>query len=259
MSRAQDDLNRQTTAERVRALALELAGQLSHRGSSVRDDAAGQLALMRAADLVRELATELVDGAALAAARTGEVTYTQLGQAIGIKRQSARTRWPDAIPEAVRRPGKRPAAAPVAEVSTTPLDVEPGIELDASDQDLALPYKKDADPVRRRRWFTAAQLADVQVVATGRDDGSHFVIVAGYLLGTVEPHLSASGRRSGWDARHRGGSLAWHLGTGVKGGGTRAATRDKAVTNLISDVHHSWRNHQDRAQRDTVLREIDPT
>ncbi|MFG1685385.1 hypothetical protein ACGFNP_34850 [Nonomuraea sp. NPDC049269] len=38
----------------------------------------------------------------------------------------------------------------------------------------------------------------------------------------------------------RGGSLAWHLGTGV-GGGKRPATRYKAVVDLISDVHHAWR------------------
>ncbi|MFI6504428.1 hypothetical protein [Nonomuraea typhae] len=67
---------------------------------------------MRAADLMREVATGVVDEAALAAAATGTLTYTQLGEAIGITRQSARTRWPQAIPDAVRRPGPRPSRRP---------------------------------------------------------------------------------------------------------------------------------------------------
>ncbi|GAA3821331.1 hypothetical protein GCM10022226_47030 [Sphaerisporangium flaviroseum] len=51
-----------------------------------------------------------------------------------------------------------------------------------------------------------------------------------------------TGGRSGWEARRRGGGLAWHLGAGVRGGGTHPATRKAAVTDLIADVRHAWTN-----------------
>ncbi len=38
--------------------------------------------------------------------------------------------------------------------------------------------------------------------------------------------------------------MAWHLGTGVRGGGTHPATRKAAVTDLIAAVHHAWINLQ---------------
>ncbi|MEV4899605.1 hypothetical protein AB0K48_60870, partial [Nonomuraea sp. NPDC055795] len=60
----------------------------------------------------------------------------------------------------------------------------------------------------RRKWFTAAQFAAFQVVQAGVGATSSWVIVDGYLLGTVGPHRTATGGRSGWDARHRGGSRA---------------------------------------------------
>jgi hypothetical protein len=41
----------------------------------------------------------------------------------------------------------------------------------------------------------------------------------------------------------------------VKGAGTRPATREKAVIDLISDVHHAWKNHRERAKRDATLRQ----
>ncbi|MCW2878387.1 MAG: hypothetical protein JWQ95_2487 [Sphaerisporangium sp.] len=41
------------------------------------------------------------------------------------------------------------------------------------------------------------------------------------------------------DSHHRGGTLAWHTVTGK-----RPATRQAAVTDLIIDVRHAWRNYQ---------------
>jgi len=74
----------------------------------------------RAADLARLRATEalrraLEEHAAMLALGLGyrqdaPVTYADLGGAVGISRQSARSRWPSAIPDA--RPGRPRAASP---------------------------------------------------------------------------------------------------------------------------------------------------
>lgn len=127
----------------------------------------------------------------------------------------------------------------------------------ADDGQDALPWTSEADPVRRRRWYTDDELDAVQVVKSDRNDGAYWVIIVGELLGTVTPHRGVTGGRSGWEARRRGGSLAWHLGAGVGGAGKRPPTRDKAVIDLIADVQHSWRNHRERAKRDAVLRRLD--
>jgi hypothetical protein len=41
--------------------------------------------------------------------------------------------------------------------------------------------------MKRRRWFTQEELDALQIVKTDRDDGAYWVIVAGHLLGTVQP------------------------------------------------------------------------
>ncbi|GLX02940.1 hypothetical protein [Microtetraspora sp. NBRC 16547] len=109
--------------------------------------------------------------------------------------------------------------------------------------------KKDRDPIYRRRWYTDEEIAAVQLVRVGEDSPAYWVVIAGERLGTVAPHRSVTGGRSGWEARHRGGSPAWHLGTG-----TRPATRQAAVTDLISAVHHAWRNMREQQQRDHRLK-----
>lgn len=80
---------------------------------------AGTPEQMRAADLARLTAVEVLRRAldehasmlalGLGRRREAPVTYADLGAAVGITRQSARTRWPAAIPDA--RPG-RPRTAP---------------------------------------------------------------------------------------------------------------------------------------------------
>ncbi|MEU7864204.1 hypothetical protein [Nonomuraea sp. NPDC049141] len=149
----------------------------------------------------------------------------------------------DAYPAAVDQPPA--AAAP----SRSPRSCEPAPPVPDG-----VPWTTEVDPVKRRRWFTDEEIEAHQVVKTDR--GAYWVIVAGHLLGTVQLHHTATGGRSGWEARHRGGSLAWHLGTGA-GGGKRPATRDKAVIDLISDVHHAWRNHRERAKRDATLARLE--
>ncbi|MFI9553169.1 hypothetical protein [Nonomuraea endophytica] len=250
---------RDALAQAVRERAEHLAAAAHHIATLTAGDPGRAQALRLLPDQLHELLA-----AHVAARRADGASWETVGAELGLHQDAARRRYQPHPPADADRDGRDAAhgegqAVEVVEAdpSPTPPPADVALESAAAEQPgPALPYKKDADPVRRRRWFTAAQLADVQVVATGRGDGSHFVIVAGHLLGTVEPHLSGGGRRTGWDARHRGGSLAWHLGTGTKGGGRRAATREAAVTNLISDVHHAWRNHQDRAQRDEILREI---
>ncbi|MFC7734233.1 hypothetical protein [Actinomadura keratinilytica] len=70
--------------------------------------AAGLLAMMRAADAIGAAARSVIDLAAWQAGQTGATSYAELGEAVGITRQSARERWPDALP-ADRRPGRRAA------------------------------------------------------------------------------------------------------------------------------------------------------
>ncbi|WP_424532871.1 hypothetical protein ACOZ38_21055 [Sphaerisporangium viridialbum] len=140
-----------------------------------------------------------------------------------------------AVPAPCARPGSptQETAPPVPAVAAQPA---------GEDDQNAGPWTSDADPVRRPRWYTDAELQAVQLVATG--DGAYWVIVAGERLGLVQPHHGATGGRSGWEARRRGGGMAWHLGTGVRGGGTHPATRKAAVTDLIAAVHHAWINLQ---------------
>jgi hypothetical protein len=106
--------------------------------------------------------------------------------------------------------------------------------------------------MKRRKWYSDADLAAVQLVTTGSVDGSAWVVVAGDVLGTVAPASSARGTRSGWTARHRGGTTAWHLDKGA--GGSRPATRKAAVVDLIADVHHIWREQQDQRKADARRR-----
>ena len=62
------------------------------------------LALLHTLTLARRAIDTSITYAALNAAETGQVTYADLGQAAGISRQSARERWPGAVPAA--RPGR---------------------------------------------------------------------------------------------------------------------------------------------------------
>ncbi|MEU0566962.1 helix-turn-helix domain-containing protein [Nonomuraea sp. NPDC005983] len=120
----------------------------------------------------------------------------------------------------------------------------------------ALPWTSDADPIRRRRWYTDDEINAVQVIKTGQGDGACWVIIAGELLGTVQPHRTGTGGRSGWEARHRSGSPASHLGGGIKGS-KRPITRDAAVIDLLADVQNAWRNNRERKKRDAALRRLE--
>jgi hypothetical protein len=102
--------------------------------------------------------------------------------------------------------------------------------------------------MKRRRWYTDEELAACQLVKM-EDSDAYWVLVAGDRLGTVEPHLTATGSRSGWQARLRGGGMAWHLDTGVRGGGTPPATRRAAVTDLLADAHYRWKNRHEQGSR----------
>ncbi|MEZ0070818.1 hypothetical protein [Planotetraspora sp. GP83] len=158
---------------------------------------------------------------------------------------------PEPVPEAVDADRTAAASGPAGTAGTAGTaraKARPCHGEDRGETDVTKPWTSDRDPVRRRRWYTDEEFAAVQVVKSGDVDGSYWVIVAGELLGTVQPHLSARGTRSGWEARRRGGSLAWHLGTGA-GGGKRPATRDKAVTDLIYDVKHAWDNQRRQRRR----------
>ncbi|MEU3170358.1 recombinase family protein [Streptosporangium sp. NPDC006930] len=108
------------------------------------------------------------------------------------------------------------------------------------------PWERYGDPAARRRWYTDDELAAVQLLATGDVDGSQWVIVAGDILGTVQPNLSARGTRSGWQTRHRSGTPAYHLSG--KGRSSHPATRGKAVTELVADVRHRWTEQQRRGR-----------
>ncbi|MEU7457519.1 hypothetical protein [Streptosporangium roseum] len=108
-------------------------------------------------------------------------------------------------------------------------------------------WERYGDLAKRRRWYTDAELTAVQIVTSGDLDGSSWVIVAGDLLGTVRPHLSARGTRSGWEARRRGGGAVYHLSG--KGRGSHPATRDKAIAELVAEVHLQW-TRQRRQARD---------
>ncbi|MEO3892187.1 hypothetical protein [Nonomuraea sp. B5E05] len=174
---------------------------------------------------------------------------------------------PDGPPDA-GAPSSAPASRPATE-STTEAPTEPRPATVPStprqparsrnpvrDVPSGRPWTTETDPMKRRRWFTDEELDAVQVVKTDHDDGAYWVIVAGHLLGTVQPHRTVTGGRSGWEARHRSGTTAWHLGKGA-GGGTRPATRDKAVIDLIADAHHAWRNHRELAKRDAARRRLE--
>ncbi|WP_284741711.1 hypothetical protein [Amycolatopsis sp. RTGN1] len=74
-------------------------------GTSPRDQAAAWLALASAAAEVREIAEVIVRFAVHGAGRTGAVGYPAIGAALGITRQSARGKYPDAVK--APRPGPR--------------------------------------------------------------------------------------------------------------------------------------------------------
>lgn len=80
----------------------------------------------------------------------------------------------------------------------------------------------------------------------GDVDGASWVIVAGDIIGTVRPHLSARETRSGWEARHRGGAPAYHLSG--KGLGSHPATRDKAIVELVTDARLRWAEQRRRGR-----------
>ncbi|WP_218061854.1 recombinase family protein [Planobispora rosea] len=101
-------------------------------------------------------------------------------------------------------------------------------------------WQRYGDPMRRRTWYTEAQMTGARYEPTG--DGGHWVIVGGDVLGLVEPHLTARGTRSGWQARRRPGGAAL---ASVR---RRPATRAQATDVLLADVHASW-SEQRRLQR----------
>jgi hypothetical protein len=145
-----------------------------------------------------------------------------------------------------------PAAVDQPRAAATPRRTEPGTptaSVPATAEGVL--WTSEADPVKRRRWYTDDELAAVQVVKTDRGDG-YWGIIAGELLGTVEPHRTARGGRSGWQARHRSGPTVEHFGTGK-----RPATRDAAVIDLIASVQHAWNTHRERRKRDAARRRLE--
>ncbi|GAA3821338.1 hypothetical protein GCM10022226_47040 [Sphaerisporangium flaviroseum] len=57
------------------------------------------------------------------------------------------------------------------------------VVVDQQDDREVVPWTNNADPIRRPRWYTDAELAAVQLASTG--DGGYWVIVAGERLGLV--------------------------------------------------------------------------
>ncbi|MBT2232054.1 hypothetical protein [Nonomuraea sp. NEAU-A123] len=43
----------------------------------------------------------------------------------------------------------------------------------------------------------------------------------------------------------------------MKGAGTRPATRDAAVIDLIAAVQHAWKHYRERKKRDATLRHLE--
>ncbi|MFD6950152.1 hypothetical protein A6A08_21960 [Nocardiopsis sp. TSRI0078] len=147
---------------------------------------ADDLARLRAAEVLRE---ELAEHAAMLAIRAGHrreapVTYADLGDAVGITRQSAAARWSGAIPDA--KPGRPridaveppstdddqehervPAPAPQAGVHLELLTVE---QADALDVDAARMYRVLVDGVLAGYlWRTREE--GLWSCATATDDG----------------------------------------------------------------------------------------
>ncbi|GAA3467501.1 hypothetical protein [Nonomuraea roseola] len=104
----------------LRELAIQLSDLITdsdhteqHTGSPDQR-AVGLLAMLRATHLIHAALDTLMSQLAWEAGQTGRVGYPQLGDAVGISRQSARTRWPHALPATTRRRGRRRSATPPA-------------------------------------------------------------------------------------------------------------------------------------------------
>ncbi|WP_043637337.1 hypothetical protein [Nonomuraea candida] len=109
----------------------------------------------------------------------------------------------------------------------------------AGDDDVVRPWTSEADPARRPRWYTDAELDAVQVIKSDIADDVpiYWVVIAGELLGTVTRRLGGHG----WHAYHRNGTLAMHTGRGK-----HPATKDAAVLDLVADVQRVWQNRRAR-------------
>ncbi|MGW0593102.1 hypothetical protein [Streptosporangium sp. NPDC002607] len=232
-----------TALGQVRARESELEAELltmaRHlRGAGVQQRLLGRLlgerAAMKPATALKWLQRHGVEADPTIGAADGQPPAPLPVQAVeavapkepATKPKTLETSVPDVVDDA---PG--PAAAPAA-VPAPPAETTPS------------PWERYGDPANRRRWYSDDELTAVQLVATGDVDGGSWVIVAGDILGTVRPHLSARGTRSGWEARHRGGGTVYHLSG--KGRGSHPATRDTAVAELVADVRHRWAEQRRR-------------
>ncbi|MEU9888817.1 hypothetical protein [Sphaerisporangium sp. NPDC051011] len=99
-------------ADQLYEAVLVLARRLADRhgppatgaDATARQQADRRLAVLVALTHIRDEVEDAIYAAANRAGATGVITYADLGAAVGITRQSARTRWPDAIP--APRPGR---------------------------------------------------------------------------------------------------------------------------------------------------------
>lgn len=108
---------RQELRDRIRELSIWVADRIV--GQQVQpyvgppeQRAAALLTMMQATTAIRAALDDELGQIAYEAGQTGAVGYTQLGQAVGISRQSARSRFRNAVHEA--RPGRRRAPSQTA-------------------------------------------------------------------------------------------------------------------------------------------------
>ncbi|MGN9843503.1 recombinase family protein [Nonomuraea sp. H19] len=177
--------------------------------------------------------TEDVLAAARARRARGQ-SVTQIARELGIGRSTLYRALEDDDP-----PGS--AAGTTAAAAVDHADDQPAVPAATTTSspspaprpaDDTRPWTSDADPARRTRWYTDAELDAVQVVATGCGDGVYHVIVVGELLGTVGP------ARHGWPARRRNGTEVMRT-PGVR------RTRNQAVVELVAATKFSWEIHRD--------------
>ncbi|MEU4547324.1 hypothetical protein [Nonomuraea dietziae] len=113
----------------LRKLATQLSDLIidSEHPGPPDQRAVGLLTMLRATHLMRAALDGLMSQLAREAGQTGTIGYPQLGDAVGISRQSARTRWPHALPATTRRRGRRPSVTPpVPDIPMTADPAAPG-------------------------------------------------------------------------------------------------------------------------------------
>ena len=103
----------------VQRIAWEHA-QRHHAGTLPRESVDAAIALLTSAEQVAEAAAELAVMAARDAGRRG-AGYPALAAAVGITRQAARNRWPDAVEAPRGRRRSQPATAPAPGARSTGL------------------------------------------------------------------------------------------------------------------------------------------